>query len=116
VAQDRRKQLVHEFKQRPPAAGVYRIVNERTGKVLLGSAMNLASVRGKLEFARATNTPGALDHRLSKDVREYGLDAFRFEVLEVLEVGTGRTQAQAREDLEALEALWRERLSAEELY
>ena len=78
--------------------------------------MNLASVRGKLDFARATNTPGALDHRLSKDLRQYGIDAFTFEVLQVLEFGPDRTQAQISEDLQALEELWRERLSSAELY
>jgi hypothetical protein len=112
----RRKELLAEYKQRPPEAGVYRILNTRTGKMLLGSARNLASVQGKLEFARNTNTPGALDHRLGADARAYGMDAFQFEVLEVLEVSPERTSAQVGEDLQALEALWRERLPAEQLY
>jgi hypothetical protein len=78
---------------------------------LLGSAMNLPSVQAKLEFARTTGTPGALDHRLKRDVAEYGLEAFSFEVLEVLDVTPEMTQTQIRQDLDALEGLWRERLS-----
>jgi hypothetical protein len=116
VAQSRRKQLVDEYKRRPPEAGVYRIVNQRTGKALLGSALNLSSVRGKLDFARATNSPGALDHRLAKDASEYGIDAFTFEILEVLDVSPEMTSARIREDLDALEALWRERLSSTASY
>jgi hypothetical protein len=112
----RRKELLAEYKQRPPEAGVYRIVNTRTGKMLVGSARNLASVQGKLEFARNTNTPGALDQRLGPDARAYGMDALAFEVLEVLDVGPERTSTQVNEDLLALEALWRERLPAEQLY
>jgi hypothetical protein len=112
----RRKELLAEYKQRPPEAGVYRIVNTRTGKMLLGSAKNLASVQGKLEFARNTDTPGALDHRLAADARTHGLDAFAFEVLEVLDVGAEQTSTQIAEDLQALESLWRERLQSEQLY
>ena len=95
---------------------MYRIVNQRTDKALLGSALNLPSVRAKLDFARATNSPGALDHRLGKDVREYGVDAFTFEILEVLDVTPEMTPTRIREDLDALESLWRERLGSTALY
>jgi hypothetical protein len=47
---------------------------------------------------------------------EVGLDALELEVLEVLEVASDRTPAQVRADLEALEALWRERFGAADLY
>jgi hypothetical protein len=108
--------LVDEYKRRPPEAGVYRIVDQRTGKTLLGSALNLSSVRGKLDFARATNSPGALDHRLGKDIREHGIDAFTFEILELLDVTPEMTATRIREDLYALEALWRERLGSTPMY
>lgn len=112
----RRKQLQQQYRQQPPEAGVYRIVNQRTARTLLGSSLNLASMRGKLEFAQKTGTPSALDHRLGHDVREFGLDAFAFEVLEVLEVTPEMTATQVQQDLEALEALWRERLAESPLY
>ena len=108
---DRRKQLQQLYRQQPPEAGVYRIVNQRTGRALLGSSLNLPSVRGKLDFARRTGTSSALDHRLARDIREFGLDAFTLEVLEVLETTPEMTQAQINQDLAALEALWRERLA-----
>jgi hypothetical protein len=60
----RRKELSASYKQSHPEAGVFRIVNARNGKVLLGSAANLASMRNKLEFARSTSTPSALDRKL----------------------------------------------------
>jgi hypothetical protein len=72
----RRKELLTEYKQTHPEAGVYRIVNTQNGRALLGSTPNLASIRNKLEFARSTNTPGALDYRLATDIRRFGLDAF----------------------------------------
>ena len=112
----RRKELVGEYRRAGPEAGVYRFVNTRTGKALLGSTLNLGSMRGKLDFARATQSPGALDRRLHADAREHGLEAIELEVLEVLEPQADRTPAQVRADLEALEALWRERFDPSGLY
>lgn len=112
----RRKELVAQYKQNHPEAGVYRIVNRRNGKVLLGSAPNLASVRNKLEFARSTNSPGALDMKLRKDIAEHGLDAFELEILDVLETPPEMTSAEIRDDLAALEDLWREQQDQALLY
>ena len=106
-----RKRLLDEYKQHGPQAGVYQIVNGRTGRVLMGSTLNLGSVRSKLEFARATRTNGGLDHRLNSDMREFGIDAFEFEILEVLESSPDRTAAEVQADLVALETLWREKLN-----
>src|SRR5215212_3491725 len=116
VDKERRKELLAQHKQAPPEAGVYRIVNRHNGKALLGSTLNLGSMRGKLEFGRATNSPGVLDHRLVADARQVGLDAFELEILEVLEVRPEMTPAEIRADLATLEALWRERLDPAHLY
>lgn len=112
----RRRQLTAEYKQTHPEAGVYRIVNSQSGKAFLGSAANLQSVRSKMEFARATGTTGGLDHRLTKDVRQLGIEAFTLEILEVLETGPKMTSAEIRADLATLEALWREKLDPSTLY
>jgi hypothetical protein len=115
----RRRQLTADYKRNRPEAGVYRVVNTATGRVLLGSALNLASVKSKLDFARATNSPGALaalDHRLANDLREFGLDAFALEILEILDTRPEMTDAEVRDDLTTLEALWREKLDAALVY
>ena len=72
----RRKELLARYRQMRPAAGVYRIFNNQNNKALLGSTANLTSIRSKLEFAKTSNNPGVLDWRLSKDIREFGIDAF----------------------------------------
>jgi hypothetical protein len=112
----RRRELSASYKQNHPEAGVYRIVNARNGKVLLGSAANLASMRNKLEFARSTNTPSALDRKLRDDVRAFGIEAFSFEVLESFAPSPELTTTKIREELAVLEALWRERLDPALLY
>ncbi len=111
-----RKELIAQYRQTRPEAGVYRILNARTGKGLLASSTNLASERNKLEFARSTGSPGALDHRLRADVARLGADAFTVEVLDILEIRPEMTDREIRDDLEALEQLWRERLGPEVLY
>ncbi len=72
----RRKDLRAQYKQRELKAGVYRIVNLRNNKGLLGSSPNLAGLRNKMDFAKTSNMSRALDLRLSKDIREFGIDAF----------------------------------------
>lgn len=95
---------------------MYRIINNQNNKALLGSTSNLASIRNKLEFAKSTNSPGALDHRLREDIRQFGIDAFSLEVLEVLDSKPEMTTAEIREDLATLEDLWREKLDHALLY
>jgi hypothetical protein len=112
----RRKELLKQYKQTRPEAGVYRIVNRQNGRALLGSTPNLPSLRAKLEFAQTTNTASVLDRRLEEDIRRFGVDAFSLEVLEVLETTPAMTAAQILEDLAVLEALWREKLDPAQLY
>jgi hypothetical protein len=112
----RRKELTTEYRRKRPQAGVYLIRNEKTGRVLLGSTTNLASIRSKFEFARSTGSPGALDLRLARDIREFGLDALSLEVLEVLDVRPAMSDADIASDLATLEALWHEKLGPALLY
>ncbi len=111
-----RKALRAQYKQTHPEAGVYRIVNGATGKALLGSTANLPALRNKLAFAHSVNSPGALDGRLQQDIRTFGLAVFTLEVLEVLDTPPELTGAAIAADLATLEALWRERFDAAELY
>jgi hypothetical protein len=78
--------------------------------------LNLPSVQNKLEFARRTNGTGGLDHRLTKEIRELGIEAFSLEILEVLETRPEMTDAEIRADLATLEDLWREKLDPALLY
>ena len=112
----RRRELRDQYRETPPEAGVYRIVNRVTGRALLGSSPNLPSIRSKLDFARSTGSAGVFDHRLRADVARYGIAAFDLEVLEVLDITPAMTRADILSDLAALEALVREQLDEEMLY
>jgi hypothetical protein len=112
----RRRELRARSLETPPGAGAYLIRNTATGRVLVGSTPNLESVRNKLEFGKSTGLASVLDHRLRGDADEFGIDAFSFEVLEVLDVTPDMTPADLRAELAVLEALCREELGDVLLY
>lgn len=108
--QSRRKELKGACRERTRQAGVYRIVNTKTGRYLLASSANLEKIPNKLAFARLTGNIGVLDLRLKPDVIQHGIDAFEIEVLEEFEPEQAGTEAEVRGDLAVLELLWKERL------
>lgn len=114
--QDRRRELVRQYKETWPEAGVYCIRNSHSGKVLVGSTPNLPSLRSKLAFAESTGMAGALDHRLMDDVRRHGFGILSLEILETLQPPSEATEKEIRADLATLEALWREKFDAALLY
>ena len=59
---------------------------------------------------------GALDDRLHSDIRQFGLDAFSLEVLEVVEATADMTPADIQAELSTLEGLWREQQDPRLLY
>jgi hypothetical protein len=109
---DRRRQLADEYRLRPREAAVYLIRDGRSGRALLASTPDLASLRNRFDFALATGTASAIDGRITTAIAPDGLDALSLEVIDVLEVDATATEAQVRDDLAALEAAWREKLAS----
>ena len=105
-----RKALTRAYKEMPPAAGVYAVRNLESGAVLLGSTKNLPGMlnrqRFDLECGSHTNKP------LQTDYNALGVEKFAFEVLDALEPSDDPA-ADLADELDTLEAMWRERLTAE---
>jgi hypothetical protein len=116
TSRERRDELREAYEQRPRQAGVYAIRNTASGRVLVASSVDLASVRNRLEFGQTTNSTGVLDRRMVADAREHGMNSFVFETLDTLDDDPTRDAAQTAKDLDALEQLWRENLAAEAHY
>lgn len=112
---DRRRELVSQFEQTHADAGVYRIVNRRTGRSLIATAVNLAAAQRRFEFASSTNSPSAIDQRLLEDATGPGLAALEFEVLERVETDAQTSPTGLAEDLRILAELWRERFDSARL-
>ncbi len=99
------------YDERPREAGVYLLRNSITGKILVSSSPDLASIRNRLDFGRSTNSTGVLDRRLVADAKAFGIASFELEIIDVLDTDPARDDAQTNADLVALQALWREKLS-----
>ena len=77
------KALREEYKLRETTAGVFRVVNDVTGKVFLGSALDLHGPLNRIEFELKMGS--WRDRRLQEDFTRHGRDKFTFEVLEQVE-------------------------------
>ncbi|WP_416825108.1 GIY-YIG nuclease family protein [Ectobacillus polymachus] len=78
---DRKKELKQLYKETPIEAGVYQIKNMKNQKIFIGSTRNLKSLNG----AKFTLDMGSHTNKeLQEEWRQFGKDAFTFEVLEIL--------------------------------
>lgn len=109
-----KKEIQLEYKQRKIIGGIYAITNTSSGKILLESALNLASSRNKFQFSQ--NTGSCISPKLQKDWNEFGHLSFKFEVLEEIEKKEDQSDKQFSEDVKLLEDLWREKYDVDQLY
>ncbi|HWQ89561.1 MAG TPA: DUF2087 domain-containing protein [Desulfitobacteriaceae bacterium] len=103
---ERRKELKQEYRELKPEAGVYQIRNTINQKVQVQAATNLKTMNGKLFQLQMGSHR---NKRLQEEWRQYGEEAFAFEVLEVLEEKTDG-YFDKKEELKKLEAKWLEQL------
>jgi hypothetical protein len=103
-----RKELIRAYKESRRPMGIYRVRNVADGRSLVGRTVDLPSAlnreRTQLRFGGHPNGD------LQRDWRALGPDAFAFEVLDTLTPPEDPTY-DPRDDLDVLEALWRERLA-----
>ena len=98
-----KKHLKEIYKNMVPPMGVFSLRNNQTGRVFLGSSLNL-----KNKYERIKIMLGMGNHynsELQKDWNDYGEESFTFEILETLEVKDDKSYNYS-EDLEILELLW----------
>jgi hypothetical protein len=77
---DKRKEIKLAYKETPRPMGAYQIKNTITGKIFVGSSMDLP---GKFNSNRfQLNVKSHRNKALQEDWNLYGSDAFTFEVLE----------------------------------
>ena len=104
---DRRRELIRAYKETPRAFGVYRVRNTANGRSLVGASRDL---RARLNRHQAELSLGIHPNKaLLNDWKEFGKDAFEFEMLDTLEP-SDKPGYDPKEDLEVLEALWLDKL------
>ncbi|OWA36134.1 hypothetical protein B9G55_09775 [Saccharibacillus sp. O16] len=104
---NRRKELQELYKEMKQEGGVYRIVHKASGRSFISSLPNLKSMDGR-RFE--LNNGSFKNKELQRDWKQYGEEAFDFEVLEVLKPSEN-AYVTIREQLNELEAKWLEQLA-----
>jgi len=103
----RKAELKKQYKQAQPKAGVFKIVNLRTGRLFIGNSMNLRAIFNR--YKAELRNGGCKNKELQRDWNELGVENFQFEVLEALDPEQYNTDITAK-DLAESEALWLEEL------
>jgi hypothetical protein len=98
-----KKKLKEQYKLMVPPKGVFVFKNNVTGKVLLGSSLNIKNIDVRIKALLGLGShPNSV---LQNDWNSYGADAFSYEVLETLELKDDPNY-DYKEDLEILEMMW----------
>ena len=105
MEKQRRKELVTEYKLQKTKGGIYRIVNQATGKSLVKAEINLEALRNRMNFSFQINSCPVL--KLQEDWKKYGKDAFLFEILEEIEQGETEDLRGFKVRLADLEEKWK---------
>ena len=100
-----KKELKREYKENPPAMGVYQIRNLVNEKIFVGSTLNLTGIFNRYKFQ--LDVGSHQNKSLQTDWTKFGAENFSFEVLEEI---FPRETSDHKSDLEVFEDLWLEKL------
>ena len=102
-----KKQLAHQYKQRPLTLGVFVIRNTVNGKIFLASGQNLAGIINRHKFELRHG--GHKNKQLQADWNELGPSHFAFEIVEQLDP-PAQGQFDVKQELRVMEDLWLDEL------
>jgi len=100
-----RKARIRKYKETSRPAGVYRVRNTVTGKLLIGSTPDLPAMLNRQRFQLEMGSHP--DRELQRDWDELGSDAFEIDVLDRLE-SKEESACDPAEDLRVLKEMWLE--------
>jgi len=109
-----RKEMQQEYKERTVTGGVYLFQDAISGKALLQSTGSIEKAKSLLEFSKATGS--CVHPSLAKEWTAHGAEAFSLEILETIDKKDTQTNEEFKEDIIALEELWREKIGTDKLY
>lgn len=109
MSNQRKRDLVREYKERAVRRGVYAVRCVASGQVWASASPNLDSQQNGTWFQLKTG--GHPNRALQAAWTQHGEDTFAFEVVAELS-DEERTPYALKADLGALEAEWREKLGA----
>jgi len=103
---ERKDELKRQYKDTKVEAGIYQVKNTKNLKVLIESTPNLKTINGK----RFSLDMGTYQNKgLLEELKEFGSEAFVFEVLEILEIPE-EGYFDAKDALKKLKEKWLDKL------
>lgn len=110
-----RKDLIRQYKETPPPAGVFRIYNNEKKISFIGSSLNIPGVINRQKFQLKNGSHP--DKQLQQDWNDLGPDPFIFETLDELDLSV-ENNSDPEKDLKTLKQLWLDKLrdSGETIY
>ena len=104
-----KKQLAKEYVQTHRQMGVYEIKNNATGKVLIGSSLDLDKIFNRYQFT--LNFGVHTNKELQQDWKQFGEGSFSFRILETVKpqeefLQSGDDLNKYKQEVEQLEQLW----------
>lgn len=109
-----RKEIIQEYKNRKITGGVYRILNTKTNKFLLGSTKNLQGIINRFNFSKSTDS--CVEMKLENEWKKYKAESFIIEILEQIDKKPEQEEKEFADDIKTLEEIWREKLGTENEY
>lgn len=103
----RRRELQRQYREQPPAMGIYAIRHPASGLVYVNAGTNVQGALARDCFCLRLGSHR--DRRLQQAWRQHGEAAFRCEVVDTLK-RRDDPRADDRADLAALLALWQQAL------
>ncbi|MCU0277087.1 MAG: GIY-YIG nuclease family protein [Acidobacteria bacterium] len=102
-----KSEIKRQYKQKPPAMGIFQVKNLASGRIYIGRAMDL---NGKLNSQKfQLKNMMHMNKELQKDFNELGADQFSFEVLDRLQPKESPDHDYGQE-LKELEEMWLDKL------
>jgi hypothetical protein len=102
-----RKEINREYAERIKPSGVYQVKNLLSGRMLLGSSLNLEGPLNRHKFMLKIGSH--TNKALQKDWNELGPDQFVFEILEEVKIQDD-PNFNLNDELTLLEMIWLESL------
>lgn len=101
-----KKEMKRNYKETLPPMGIFQFKNLETGRVFIGSSMNLPGKKNSIGFQLKMGSH--MNKELQEDYKLLGPDKFVFEIIDELDPKEG-IEYDYSNDLKALLELWAEK-------
>jgi len=104
-----KKDLRERYKSRAVIGGIFCIKCRATDKFWLKATTDMQSAKNR--FAFNVNMNSCPETSMLKEWKQYGMDAFSFEVLEEIKKKETQTDCEFSDDVDTLLEIWTEKLN-----